>query len=593
MSKVKLCSLCLGILLVLPCLALAAGTRPTISGISPTGATAGSATLVLTVNGSGFVRGSVVLWNGSGLTTTYVNFSQLKATVPSTALASAGGAVVTVYVAGRAGGTSNSVAFTISAATTTTTTTTTTSAPLAISTTSIPIGTTGTAYSTALTATGGTSPYTWSVTSGGLPAGLTLSSAGAISGTPTTSGSASFMAQVKDSASNVQTYTYSTSIAAGTTTPLSISTASLPAATAGTAYASTSLAATGGTSPYTWSVASGSTLPAGLTLSSSGVLSGTPTAADTYSFSVQTTDSASNTATKSYSLTVAGTTVANAVYADWSGIDAMAVPTTYYGDTSAQGIQIGSSVWQWQKGNSNHTTSLTVTNSTYEPLCPAGHNCIVLQYNTADGTNGFPNYIYLTPTYSGWSGNPPAVNGSSASGGIWTQFYFVVDSNTYTYINNASAQIKIFLNRSDPSSYSQANALGGFFEPIIGLMCGAGWPNYTCIYDDPTTGSTIYAANSVNITSGTLIRGHFRYDATANLGHFSVSSNGTLNADTETGLHAPKGGMTALGNTNGNIASFTAGIRYFAACTNGCANTTLKFVLSNVEVANYNFAGFP
>jgi len=305
MSKVKLCSLCLGILLVLPCLALAAaGTKPTISALSPTSVTAGSATFVLTVGGSGFARGAVVLWNGSSLATTYVGATQLKATVPTTLLTAAGSATITVYIAGRMGGASTGVAFTINAATTTSTTSTTTS-PLAISTTSIPGGTAGTAYTATLAATGGTSPYTWSVSSGVLPTGLTLSSTGAIAGTPSTSGSGSFTAQVKDSASNVQTYTYSASIAASTTPTLSVSTASLPSGTAATAYTSTTLAATGGTSPYTWSVASGSTLPAGLTLSTAGALSGTPTTANTYSFSVQVADSASHTATKAYSLAVA------------------------------------------------------------------------------------------------------------------------------------------------------------------------------------------------------------------------------------------------------------------------------------------------
>ncbi len=191
--------------------------------------------------------------------------------------------------------------------TTSTTTTTTTATPLAMTTTSVPAGTTGTAYSATLAASGGTPAYNWSVTSGALPPGLTLSTSGAISGTPTTSGSYSFVAQVKDSASGVATYTYSMSIAAGTPTtpPLAISTASVPGGTAGTAYASTTLAATGGSGSYTWSVASGSTLPPGLSLSPAGVVSGTPTTAATYSFSIQTKDSANTTATQAYSMTVA------------------------------------------------------------------------------------------------------------------------------------------------------------------------------------------------------------------------------------------------------------------------------------------------
>ena len=86
---------------------------------------------------------------------------------------------------------------------------------------------------------------------------------------------------------------------------VSITTTTLPNAAINTAYSQT-LSAFGGTTPYTWSVDSGSTLPAGLTLSSAGVLSGTPTAAGTDTFSVTVTDSSSpvTTATKSLSLVV-------------------------------------------------------------------------------------------------------------------------------------------------------------------------------------------------------------------------------------------------------------------------------------------------
>ena len=72
---------------------------------------------------------------------------------------------------------------------------------LVITTSSLPAGTVGVAYSQALGASGGTPPYTWSVASGSLPAGLSLAAGGTISGTPGTAGSSSFTVRVTDSAS--------------------------------------------------------------------------------------------------------------------------------------------------------------------------------------------------------------------------------------------------------------------------------------------------------------------------------------------------------------------------------------------------------
>jgi predicted secreted protein len=71
--------------------------------------------------------------------------------------------------------------------------------PLFVTTSTLPGGTVGVAYtSQQLTATGGTNSYTWSVASGTLPAGLTLSSSGAITGTPTASGDSAFVVSATD-----------------------------------------------------------------------------------------------------------------------------------------------------------------------------------------------------------------------------------------------------------------------------------------------------------------------------------------------------------------------------------------------------------
>ena len=181
-------------------------------------------------------------------------------------------------------------------------------APLSITTTSLAGGQVGTAYSAALSASGGTTPYTWSVSTGTLPAGVGLNAAtGGLSGTPTTVGTSSFTIQVRDSSSTVQTATkaLSVTIAAAGPAPLSITTSSVASAQVGTAYAA-ALAASGGTTPYTWSVATGSSLPAGLTLGGNGAFSGTPTQAGSFTFTVQVRDSSSSvqTASKQYTITV-------------------------------------------------------------------------------------------------------------------------------------------------------------------------------------------------------------------------------------------------------------------------------------------------
>ena len=98
----------------------------------------------------------------------------------------------------------------------------------------------------------------------------------------------------------------------GATQALCVTTASLPAGTACHAYPSTTLAAASGTPPYSWSVVSVGPLPPGLTLSASGVISGTPTKAGTFPFTVQAADSGTpqKTATQALSITVAGGCVA-------------------------------------------------------------------------------------------------------------------------------------------------------------------------------------------------------------------------------------------------------------------------------------------
>ena len=176
--------------------------------------------------------------------------------------------------------------------------------PLSVTTTSLASGQTSTAYSATLSATGGMAPYNWTVKSGTLPAGLSLSAAGVIAGTPTTAGAANVTVQVSDSETMPQTVvsgSLTLAISGGT---LKITSTTADPGTVGTAY-NFQLTASGGVPPYTWAVASGSTLPAGLALSSAGVVSGTPTASGTFNPSIAVTDeTTSNTISEPVSFTI-------------------------------------------------------------------------------------------------------------------------------------------------------------------------------------------------------------------------------------------------------------------------------------------------
>lgn len=156
---------------------------------------------------------------------------------------------------------------------------------VAIQSVGLPGGAVGTPYSAALRASGGTLPFSWSATD--LPAGLTISSEGVISGTPTTAGISTVQLTVIDADNNSATASMSLSISADSGGVLAVATSSLPVGTAGSPYPVTTFTATNGEAPYRWS-ASG--LPAGLTLSTDGKLSGTPIGAGQGLITVQVTD---------------------------------------------------------------------------------------------------------------------------------------------------------------------------------------------------------------------------------------------------------------------------------------------------------------
>jgi hypothetical protein len=178
----------------------------------------------------------------------------------------------------------------------------------------MPVGTVGQPYSKTFGGAGGCGPalpYQYSVISGALPPGLSLSSSGTISGTPTVAGSFSFYVDLSDQnppsadwcrpAEAQREFTIVVNGGAPAV-PLSIDQSALTPklVTVGSSYSAQLSASGGGT--QTWSVAEGA-LPSGLGLSASGLISGTPTAVGDFSFKVRVSDG-TRSATQAYSLSV-------------------------------------------------------------------------------------------------------------------------------------------------------------------------------------------------------------------------------------------------------------------------------------------------
>ncbi len=169
--------------------------------------------------------------------------------------------------------------------------------PLAITTSVLPEATVGTSWSRSLKAIGGLAPYSWSVATGELPAGMVLSTKGRLEGTPTVTGTSTFTAQVTDG-----TTTVASAFTLIVRAPLAITTTTLPAGTARRPYLAT-LTGTGGKDPYRWHRAGGA-LPRGLTLTSTGQFSGTAKAGGTFRVTVLLTDPAGRRATRTLVLVV-------------------------------------------------------------------------------------------------------------------------------------------------------------------------------------------------------------------------------------------------------------------------------------------------
>jgi hypothetical protein len=161
---------------------------PSISGLSPSQAMAGGAAFTLTIRGGYFTSDAIVKWESTVLATTYVSDTELVAVVPADLIATAGTASITVSTSA---GTSASAVLTVNSG-------------IGITTTALPSGTAGNAYSGPINVTGGVPGYNWTVT--GLPDDFTYFNTNGsrltITGTPSSSGTTTVQISVADTMGN-------------------------------------------------------------------------------------------------------------------------------------------------------------------------------------------------------------------------------------------------------------------------------------------------------------------------------------------------------------------------------------------------------
>jgi len=268
---------------------------PTLTSISPTSATAGGAGFTLTVTGTNFVTGSIVRWNGSDRSTTFVSATQVTAAISAADIATGGTGQVTVFNPAPAGGTTSQATFTVN--------------------NPVP----GASSLSPSSAVAGGGDFTLTVNGSNFVSTSVVRWNGANRTTTSVSSTqltAAILAGDIASAGSAQVTVFNPAPGGGTSggltftitaaPPVVIQTSRLPDTGGGKFYDFTP-AASGGAAPYTWSLAAGS-LPGGLALdAATGRISGTasPVGSDTTSnFTLRVTDSASQQQTQDLSITV-------------------------------------------------------------------------------------------------------------------------------------------------------------------------------------------------------------------------------------------------------------------------------------------------
>ncbi|HSE96724.1 MAG TPA: putative Ig domain-containing protein [Blastocatellia bacterium] len=251
----------------------------------------------------------------------------------------------------------------------------TVSTSLAVATADMPDATVNVSYSRTLIANGGSPGYSWTLDSGSLPAGLSLSSSGTIAGTPPAAGTNNFVVRVTDSNNN--TATKALRLVVKPSAPLTITTGELPRGSVGNAY-SQNLGASGGQTPYSWTLQSGN-LPDGLTLNQSGNITGTPERAGASSFVLRVTDSVGASVTTTLAIII--NPAVSLLALETPGLPDGVVGQNYSQQLRATG---GNAPYRWELAQGQLPDGLTLTDEGIVQGNPVRHGDFVFTIRVSD-----------------------------------------------------------------------------------------------------------------------------------------------------------------------------------------------------------------
>ncbi len=344
---------------------------------------------------------------------------------------------------------------------------------------------------------------------------------------------------------------------------ITLSPTTLANGTQNLAYTSTSIVPSSGTSPFTYEVSSG-TLPSGLTLSASGILSGTPTAAGSYNFTIKITDINLCVGTRAYAMTIASCAPPSVTTQPTNQTALVAGSATF---TAAAGGTPPTVQWQvstdngnfWTNLNGETTTTLTLSNLT---ITMSGNKYRAVFTNACGTATSDPATLTvskLTPTV--------ALN-SSSSTTIYGQ------SVTFTATASGAVAASGIITFKNGATTLGTGTLSGGQASLTTATLNAGNYAITAEYG----GDTNYVSNTSSALTQTINQATL-----------------TVTADNKTKAYAaanPDLTATITGFVNGDTASVVSGspaLTTTATATSGVGDYPLTAAHGTLAAANYHF----